>query len=121
MMMVYSLLAHGVVLFHLAYLVFVALGGLMVLRDRRWAWLHLPAALWGAWVEFTGWVCPLTPLENRLRILAGLEAYSGDFVGRYVLPVLYPAGLTRNVQVALGVGVVALNLILYARAFRNPR
>jgi hypothetical protein len=117
----YALLAHGVVLLHLLYASFVVLGGLLVLRDRRWAWLHLPAAIWGAWVELAGWICPLTPLENRLRSLAGLESYSGDFVGRYVLPALYPEGLTRVVQISLGGAVVALNLFFYFRAFRKAQ
>jgi hypothetical protein len=117
----YASLAHGVVVLHFAYVAFVVLGGLLVLRNRRWAWVHLPAVLWGAFVELAGWVCPLTPLENRLRALAGLETYTGDFVGRYLLPVLYPENLTRGAQIILGAGLVAWNLFLYARAFRRAR
>ena len=113
----YAFLAHGVVLLHFGFVLFVVLGGFLVLRRRGWAWVHLPCALWGAWVEFAGWVCPLTPLENHLRSLAGLDAYGGDFVGRYLFPVLYPEGLTRGAQLALGALVVALNLALYAKAF----
>lgn len=117
----YTLLAHGVVLLHVVYVAFVVLGGLLVLWDRRWAKFHLPAALWGAWVEYSGWICPLTPLENHFRKLAGLAAYSGDFVGRVVLPALYPEGLTRGAQITLGTIVVVLNLFLYLWAFRRRR
>ena len=113
------LFAHAIVFLHFAFVLFVVLGGLLVLRDRRWAWLHLPAALWGASVEFAGWICPLTPLENRVRALAGLATYSGDFVGLYILPVLYPEGLTRGVQVTLGVLVLLINLAVYLKAFRR--
>ena len=85
-------------------------------------WLHLPAAAWGVLIEFRGWICPLTPLESRLRILAGTEGYAGGFIEHYLLPVLYPAGLTRGVQITLGVLVLAVNLGIYgwilARRYR---
>jgi hypothetical protein len=97
----------------------VVLGGLLVLRWPRVAWLHLPAAAWGAWVEFTGRICPLTPLEQRFRLAAGEAAYSGDFVGHYILPVLYPAGLTRDAQFVLGGIVVGLNLGIYWLVLRR--
>jgi hypothetical protein len=93
---------------------FVVLGGLLVLRWARLAWIHVPAASWGAWVEVTGRICPLTPLEKDFRLRAGEMIYAGDFVTHYVVPVLYPSGLTRNIQLALGVTVVVLNLALYA-------
>jgi len=76
-------------------------------------WLHIPVAVWGAWIEFSGRVCPLTPLENRLRIAAGEAGYSGGFIERYLIPVVYPDELTRWVQIFLGVGVVAINLVVY--------
>ena len=109
----YRLLADLVVLVHLAFVVFVVLGGLLVLWRPKLAWLHVPAAVWGVAVELGGWVCPLTPLENWLRRSAGLAAYEGGFVERYLLPVLYPGDLTRGVQTALGLGVFALNLAVY--------
>lgn len=107
------LLADLVLLVHLLFVLFVVLGGLLVLRRPRLAWLHLPAAAWGALIEFTGGVCPLTPLENRLRRLAGQAGYEGGFVEHYVTAALYPDGLTREVQVALGVGVLLLNAAVY--------
>ncbi|HEU4588785.1 MAG TPA: DUF2784 domain-containing protein [Gemmatimonadales bacterium] len=119
--MSYRLLADAVVLAHFGFVLFVVLGGLLVLRWPRVAWLHLPAAAWGAWVEFTGRVCPLTPLEHRFRLAAGEEAYAGDFVGHYILPVLYPAGLTRAAQLVLGVIVVGLNLGIYWLVLRRRR
>lgn len=117
----YALLAHAVVVLHLAFVAFVVLGGLLVIRRPNWAWIHLPAALWGACVEFAGWICPLTPLENRFRTLAGLAEYQGDFVGRHVLPILYPEGLTRSVQVVLGACVIGVNLIVYGLALWRHR
>lgn len=111
--MPHALLADLVLALHAAFVLFVVLGGLLTLRWRRLAWLHLPAALWGAWVSLAGWVCPLTPLENRLRRLAGSGGYEGSFLEHYVVPILYPAGLTREVQVALGVGVLVLNGVVY--------
>lgn len=111
--MLYRLSADLVALLHFAFVLFVVLGGLLVLRDRRLAWLHLPAAIWGALIEFGGWICPLTPLENRLRWRAGEAGYSGGFIEHYLLPVLYPDGLTRPVQVGLGLAVVVINLLVY--------
>jgi hypothetical protein len=87
----------------------------------RLAWLHLPAAIWGAWIEFSGGICPLTPWEQTLRARAGEASYTGDFVSHYILPVLYPAGLTRGAQLVLGVLVVALNLAIYRTVFSRGR
>jgi hypothetical protein len=111
--MFYSLLADIVVLLHMAFVLFAVLGGILVLGWPKAAWVHLPAALWAALIEFGGWFCPLTPLENRLRMLAGGREYAGGFLEHYVLPVLYPMRLTREVQVALGVLVIAVNLAIY--------
>jgi hypothetical protein len=109
------ILAGSVVAIHLAFVLFVAFGGLLVWRWRRLAWAHLPAVAWGVWIELSGGVCPLTPLENHLRSLGGETAYAGDFVGHYLLPMLYPEGLSRGVQAMLAAGVVALNVVAYGR------
>ncbi len=117
-----KLAADFVVLLHLAFILFVVLGGLVVFRWPRFMWLHIPAAAWGAFIEFTGRVCPLTPLENRLRIAAGETGYSGGFIEEYLIPVVYPGGLTRWVQISLGVGVVVINLVFYGLLVaRRPR
>ena len=108
-----KLAADSVVLLHLAFILFVVLGGLVVFRWPRFIWLHMPAAAWGAFIELTGRVCPLTPLENRLRIAAGESGYSRGFIEEYLIPVVYPDGLTRWVQISLGIGVVAINLVIY--------
>jgi hypothetical protein len=106
-------LADLVVLIHFAFVLFVVLGGLLVLRWRRVAFVHVPAALWGAWIELAGWVCPLTPLEQSLRLKAGEQGYSGSFIEHYLLPLLYPSALTRNIQLLLGCLVLGLNLGIY--------
>ena len=120
----YRLLADLVVLLHLTFVLFVMLGGLFALRWRAAPWVHLPAAVWGAWIEVAGWICPLTPLENELRRRGGEAGYAGGFVEHYVLPVLYPAGLTRNTQLVLAALVVAVNVAVYAivlARFRRER
>ncbi len=117
--MFYSLLADLTVLVHGAFVVFVVLGGLLVLWNVRWAWAHLPSAIWGAWVEFAGQICPLTPLENHLRHLAGERGYSGGFIEHYLEPLMYPAGLTREMQFVLGAVVIAINLIAYGLVVRR--
>jgi hypothetical protein len=115
------LLADAVVAFHFAFVLFVVLGGLLVLRWRRVAWVHLPSAAWGALIEFAGWICPLTPLELDLRRQAGQAGYSGGFIEHYILPVLYPEALDRGAQVGLGLSVVALNAVVYALLWRRAR
>ncbi len=115
----YRLLADAVVLAHTAFVGFVVLGGFLARRWSWLAWLHLPCAVWGAVIEYQGWVCPLTPLENALRRRAGLEGYAGGFVEHYVLPTLYPAGLTRPLQAVLGTLVVVVNLIAYGVLLRR--
>ena len=117
----YAILADALVAAHLLFIAFVVGGGFLVLRWPRLAWLHLPAAAWGAVVEFTGWICPLTPLENHLRRLAGGGAYSGDFVERYLIPLIYPEVFTRGDQFLLGAAVVAVNLLAYALVWRRRR
>jgi hypothetical protein len=117
--MPYRLLADAVVVLHLGFVVFVVCGGVLV-RWRRWAALaHLPAAAWGVYIELTGGICPLTPLENRLRALGGQAVYSGDFVGRYLIPVLYPADLDRSVQTGLGFFALVLNVAVYVWVWRR--
>ena len=110
----YRLLADLVLVAHLAFVAFAILGGLLALRWRWIPWLHLPALGWGVLVELAGWLCPLTPLEVRLREAAGSAGYSGGFVEHYLLPLLYPTALTREGQVLLGVGLLAVNLAVYA-------
>lgn len=112
-------LADAVLVLHLGFILFVALGGLLALRWPRVAWLHVPCAVWGVAIEFGGWICPLTPLENSLRARAGEATYSGDFIGAYLTPLIYPEGLTRDAQLALGFGALALNLMVYALVLRR--
>lgn len=109
----FNFLADLVLLVHIAFVGFVLFGGLLALKWRRVMWLHLPAAAWGAIVELKGWICPLTPLENWLREQAGEAGYRGDFVAYYLLPILYPESLTREVQATLGLVVVLLNAAIY--------
>jgi len=117
--MSYRLLADATVVVHGAFVLFVLFGGLLVLRRPRLAWLHIPAALWGAWIEFAGEVCPLTPLENWLRAQRGQAAYTTDFVERWLLPLIYPASLTRELQWALGGLVLLVNVVVYTVALRR--
>lgn len=117
--MVYRIVADLVVILHLAFVAFVLFGGLLALRWRRVVWVHLPAAVWGAVVEFSGWICPLTPLEIWLRMQGGKSGYRSDFLEHYALPLLYPSGLTREVQVALGAVVLAVNLATYGWIWRR--
>ena len=109
-----------VVVVHAAFVVFVILGGLVVARWPRMAWLHLPAVAWGVVIELAGWICPLTPLENYLRERAGSSAYQGDFIEHYLLPVLYPAQLTRVRQIWFGVLAIIINLCVYMYVIRRP-
>ena len=120
-MHVAGLLADLLVVLHLAFIAFVIFGGLLVLRWRWIVWLHLPAVVWGALIEFVGWICPLTPLENRLRTAAGEAGYAHGFIDHYVAPIVYPAGLTPHVQIYLGVGVIIVNLVVYAYVVRQMR
>ena len=108
-----------VLVVHFAFVAFVVLGGLLALRWPRVAWAHIPVALYGALIEFAGFVCPLTPLEVWLRRQGGEAGYEGGFVEQYITAALYPTGLTREVQVALGVGVLLINAVVYAVWWRR--
>ncbi len=115
------LAADAVVVFHLLFIAFALCGGALVLWRRRFAWLHVPAVAWAAFVEFSGTLCPLTPLENALRRRAGDAGYAGGFVEHYLIPLIYPAGLTPAIQVAIGTVLVAVNVVFYALALRRGR
>ena len=112
--MVYRLLADLVVLIHLLFVAFALFGGALALRWTWMPWVHLPAAAWGAMLEFCGWLCPLTPLENLLRRAGGGAGYSGGFVERYIVPLVYPTDLTRELQLVLGCIVVGVNAGVYS-------
>jgi len=116
---VYGLLADAVLVAHLGFVLFVVFGGLLVLKWRKTAWLHVPAAAWGVAIEYAGWICPLTPLENELRARAGQSGYEGDFIARYLLPVIYPEGLTREAQILLGSVALLFNIVVYALVWRR--
>lgn len=119
--MLYGFLAAVIVLVHFAYIVFVLGGALLLFVSRWWAVVHIPAVLWGAYVELKGRICPLTPLENEYRLRAGQAGYSGGFIEHYLTRIIYPEGLTATIQIGLGVFVLALNLILYWWVFhRTP-
>ena len=119
--MLLSLLADLVLVVHATFILFVVLGGLLVLWQPWIAWVHIPCAIWGAWVELAGWICPLTPLEVDLRTRAGEIGYEGGFIERYVTAALYPQGLTREIQIGLGIAVVAVNVIIYVVAIKRAR
>ena len=117
--MLYRVAADGVLALHLAFVLFALLGGFLVLRRAGLAWLHLPAVAWAAFIEFSGRICPLTPLEGALRQAAGDAGYAGDFLEHYLLAMIYPEGLTHDVQIILGVTVVIVNVAIYALILRR--
>jgi hypothetical protein len=117
----YALLAWLTVGIHAAFILFVVFGGLGVVRRGRLAWLHVPAVMWGAFVEFTGTVCPLTPVENHFRALAGAAGYSEGFIEHYLLGAMYPMSLTAQVQYLLGTLVLLINAAAYLLAWRRAR
>lgn len=119
--MIWRTLADAVLVLHLAFVLFALLGGLLVLRWRWLAWLHLPALAWGLWIELSGGVCPLTPLENGLRQRGGEAGYGGGFIEHYLLPVLYPPGLTRETQWWLAAVLAAVNIAVYGRLLWRRR
>jgi hypothetical protein len=119
--MAWRLLADAVLLLHLAFVAFALAGGLLALRWRWIPWLHLPALAWGVVVEWTGWICPLTPWENALRRAGGEAGYAGGFVEHYLVPLLYPADLTRDVQWVLGAVLLAFNVAVYLLVWRRHR
>jgi Protein of Unknown function (DUF2784) len=111
--------ADAVLVLHFAFVAFVIAGGVAVLRWPRLAWLHVPAAVWGALIEFAGWICPLTPLENSLRERGGEAGYSGGFIDHYITGLIYPDGLTRTQQLGIGALVLAINVYVYWRLWRQ--
>ncbi|MEJ7670960.1 MAG: DUF2784 domain-containing protein [Casimicrobiaceae bacterium] len=119
--MIHRLLADALVALHFVFIVFVLFGGLLALWRWKWTIVHVPAALWGAYSEFTSTICPLTPWENVLRQRAGEGGYSGGFIEHYLLPLIYPVGLTPHVQFGFGVIVVVFNVIVYAAVWRRWR
>jgi len=118
---VYKVIADAIVVIHFLFIAFVIFGGLLVIRWPKVAFMHLPAAIWGVVVEIFSWICPLTPLENHFRDLAGESLYGGDFVAQYLIPVIYPVNLTTSIQKILGVLVIVINVIFYAIAIRKHR
>ena len=117
--MIFSLAADLVVLIHLAFIVFVVFGGLLLIRWRWLGMLHIPALIWALLLEFNSWVCPLTPLENRLRALAGADAYTAGFIEHYVMPVIYPPGLTPTIQLFLGGALLVINALVYVYVIKR--
>ena len=118
--MLVNFAADLIVLLHFLFILFVVLGGVLVLKRRWIAWLHIPCAIWGVLIEFFGWICPLTPLENKLRIEATSSGYSGGFIDHYIMPIVYPSGLTRGMQLVLGVSVIAFNIFVYGLVIFRP-
>jgi hypothetical protein len=116
-----GLAADALLVVHGLFIVWAVLGGLAVLRWPRLAWLHLPAVAWAVWIEASGGICPLTPLEVRLRVAAGQAGYSGSFIEHYLTAAIYPAGLTRDVQWVLAAFVLALNVAVYTRLIMRHR
>lgn len=119
--MIYPVLADLVALIHFSFVLFVVLGGLLVWRRPWWSWFHLPAALWGVVVEAGSFICPLTPLEVFLRVKGGGEGYDAGFIENYLLPLLYPEGLTRGRQILLALVVLTVNGIVYSAVYRRWR
>ncbi len=111
--MLYRLLADAIIIIHLIFILFVILGGLLALRNKRWSIVHLPAVIWAAAIEFKGWICPLTPFENWFREKGGNAIYQGDFIEHYLLPIIYPADLTRGLQIFFGLSVIIINIAVY--------
>jgi hypothetical protein len=116
-----GLIADGLVLLHVLFIAFVALGGLLALRWPALAFLHLPCLLWGIAIELGGFICPLTPLEVRWRLAAGEHGYSGGFIDHYIMPLIYPPGLTRETQILIGFALLILNGIIYGLLWQSRR
>jgi hypothetical protein len=111
--MIASIAADLLVLVHFAFIIFVGFGGLLVLKWVRVSFIHIPCVLWGSLIELRGWICPLTPLERHLREVAGGSGYTGGFIDHYVMMLIYPEGLTRGMQISLGIMVLVVNLCVY--------
>ena len=110
-----KIIADFLVIIHLTFICFVVFGGILVMHRKWIAIIHLPAVAWGTLIEFQGWICPLTPMEQHFRHLAGQSGYSGGFIDHYLIPIIYPSGLTRPIQMAIGFFVIAINLTIYGR------
>jgi hypothetical protein len=119
--LVYSFLADSVVLLHVCFVLFVMLGGFLVFWKSYMAWYHIPAVVWAACIEFIGYICPLTPLENMLRAMGGDAEYATGFVEHYIMPILYPAILTRKMQIGLGLVVLGVNVAVYSVFWQKNR
>ena len=109
----YRILTDSIVVIHLLFILFVILGGFLAFYKRWIVWVHLPAVLWGVCIELFGWICPLTPLENRLRYGGGQQGYEGGFIEHYLVPLIYPENLTKNIQIVLGLSVLVINIVVY--------
>ena len=119
--MPYALLADLVLVLHATFILFVVFGGLLVFWRRRLIWLHVPAAAWGILIEFQGWICPLTYLENDLRAAAGRSGYAVGFIDHYLAPLVYPSALTHEIQVLLGLAVLIINVVIYTLVWHKLR
>ena len=119
--MPYALLADLVLILHATFIVFAVFGGLLVLWRRHFIWFHVPAAGWGVLIELQGWVCPLTYLENDLRVAAGGRGYAGGFVDHYLVPLVYPPALTQETQIILGLALLLVNVVIYTLVWRKFR
>jgi len=117
--MIFTILAELVLLLHFGFILFTIFGGVLVLYRRWWAWWHIPSVLWASIVNLAGWVCPLTPLENVLRLEAGLSGYEGGFIAHYIAPLIYPAGMTQTLAVTAGAGIIVWNVIVYGLSIRR--
>ncbi|MBA3017477.1 MAG: DUF2784 domain-containing protein [Proteobacteria bacterium] len=119
--MLYRLLADAIIIIHLIFILFVISGGLLLLRNKRWSIVHLPATFWAVIIEFKGWMCPLTPLENWFREKGGNAIYQGDFIEHYLLPIIYPADLTKELQIIFGLSVIIINIAVYIWVLKKTR
>lgn len=108
-----------IVLLHFGFILFVIFGGLLLLKWHKCIWLHLPAVIWGVLIEFFGWFCPLTTLENKFRYHSNGEPYSSGFIEHYLIPLIYPTGLTQELQLILGITVIVINLLIYTLVFKK--
>lgn len=117
--MTYRVLTDFIVVIHLMFIIYALFGGLTVLWRKWLVGLHLPTVVWIVLIEFTGWICPLTPLENKYRLAAGMAGYSGSFIDHYLVPIIYPTGLTSDIQILLGAGAMAVNLAVYLFVFKR--
>lgn len=112
--MFYKFLADFIIVLHLTFILFVLFGALFVLQKPKLAWVHIPAAVWGMLISLVGWICPLTPLENYFRRIAGAQGYAGSFIDHYIMPIIYPSGLTRELAIGMGVFVLLWNGLFYS-------